>query len=163
MRPISADLARQLQKATAALPTETAVAAAEGAAITPREAVLEAMFLVAAVDGHVSTLEVAQFAEGVEAVLGADADGDVQALVRKMADRLSEEGWQKRLASVERALVGTEHAEQAYRLAASVAFVDDAIEHAEAAALEALAGAFGISDDRAHAIMGEVRAELFGD
>jgi tellurite resistance protein len=66
----------------------------------------------------------------------------------------------KTIASI---LAGTEHAEQAYRLAASVAFVDDHVEHAEAAALDSFARALGIDDGRAHEIMREVRAELFGD
>jgi hypothetical protein len=48
-------------------------------------------------------------------------------------------------------------------MAASVAFVDDTIEDAEAKALDALAHALGIADDRAHAIMAEVHAELFGE
>jgi hypothetical protein len=64
--------------------------------------------------------------------------------------------------AVAHAIEGSGKAEGAFRIAVGVAFIDDDVAHAEAAALEAFARNLGISDDRAHAIMGEVREELFG-
>jgi hypothetical protein len=43
-----------------------------------------------------------------------------------------------------------------------VAFVDDNVVHAEAAAIDALAGALGIPADDSQRILGEVQEELFG-
>jgi tellurite resistance protein len=165
MRELSPEIVEQLvehlNRAAAGTPARDKPAEGAPVTATVREAIVETGFLVAAVDGDVSPLELVQFAEAVEAVFGADADA--QTLVKRMADRLGTDGWARRVAAVHEAIAGTEHAETAYRLAAAVAFVDDMIEHAEAAALEALARAFGLSEQRAHAIMTEVRTELFGD
>jgi tellurite resistance protein len=166
MRELSPEIAEQLreqlERAALGRPARTFGDGAAGAAGSPAEGVVEAMFLLAAVDGRVTTLEVAQFAEGVETVLGADAPADIEELVKSLAARLATEGWDRRLAAVKQSLAGSSLAETAYRLAAAVAFVDDVIEHAEAAALEALASALGIGEERAAAILREVRADLFG-
>lgn len=126
-----------------------------------REALVETAFLIGAVDGEVSPLEIAQFGEAIESAFG-ESDVDVQAMLAKMSSRLEAEGWDKRMKAVARALEGSHKTEGAYRIAVGVAFIDDDVAHAEAAALEAFARALGIADDRAHAIMGEVREELFG-
>jgi hypothetical protein len=49
----------------------------------------------------------------------------------------------------------------AFRLAAGVAFVDDHVAHAEAAALEAMASALAISADESQEILYDVREALF--
>jgi tellurite resistance protein len=166
MRELSPEIAEQLraqlERAAAGRPARASSEGAAAPAGSARDAIVEAMFLLAAVDGRVTPLEVAQFADGIEAAFGADAEADVEALVARLADRLAAEGWERRLAAVKAALAGTEHAETAYRLAAAVAFVDDTIEHAEAAALEALGGALGVDADRAQALLRDVRVELFG-
>jgi tellurite resistance protein len=127
-----------------------------------RDALIESAFLLAAVDGHVSELEAAQFGEAVESALGR-VEADPSALMKRFADALAKEGWETRMNAVARALAGTEHAERAYRVAAGVAFVDDTVESREADALDSFAGALGLSAERAHEIMAEVRSELFGD
>jgi tellurite resistance protein len=167
MRELSPEIAEQLreqlERAAAGRSARSYGDKAEKArGVSARDGVIEAMFLLAAVDGKVTTLEVAQFADGIDSAFPDDTEADVEALVKHLAERLAKEGWDRRLAAVKEALHGTDLAETAYRCAASVAFVDDVIEHAEAAALEALAGALGIPTDRAQAILREVRTELFG-
>ena len=160
MRELSPETVKQLYDQL----ERTAVAArAEAASALVRDAMIEAVFLVAAADGKVTPLEIAQFADAVEAIHHGGPDGDADALVTRMAERLQGEGPAARMAAVEAALVGSEHREAAYRMAASVAFVDDTIEDAEAKVLDGLARGLGIADDRAHAIMDEVHRELFGD
>ena len=154
MRELSPDVVKQL--------LEQLDKARPAGAAGVREAMIEITFLVAAVDGKVTALEVAQFAEAVETIFGAGADGDTDVLVGRMAERLAKEGWGPRMAAVEKALAGSEHRETAYRLAAGVAFVDDTIAEAEAEALDRLARGLGISGERADVIMTEVHDELFG-
>jgi hypothetical protein len=156
-------LEKELRLATAG---RSASAGTDGSAATapaPRRAVIEAAFLLAAVDGEVTPMEIAQFAEGVEEAMGAEASLDVEAMVKEMAEQLAKDGWDKRLAALKSALEGSPDGEMAYRLAASVAFVDDTVAHAEAAALVAMASAFGISEERSRALMEEVRRDLFGE
>ena len=157
-----AQLVEQLNDIAAGSPAAQAAKPGAGDDVGVREALVEIAFLVAAVDGEVSPLEVAQFGGAIEAAFGDDNDLDVKAMLAQMASRLEAEGWDKRMKAVARALAGSKDAESAYRIAVGVAFVDDDVAHAEAAALEAFARALGVSDDRAHAIMGEVREELFG-
>ncbi len=158
-----AQLVDQLNKIGKGTTTEETAKPGAGDDVAIREALLETAFLVAAVDGEVSTLEIAQFGDALDAALGDSTDRDASSLLKELSTRLEREGWDKRMKAVARAIEGTPHAEAAYRVAVGVAFVDDTVAHAEAAALEALARALGVADDRAHAIMSEVRKELFGD
>jgi len=155
-----AQLVEQLNDIAMGTSAEQAAKPGAGDDVDVREALVEIAFLIAAVDGEVSPLEVAQFGEAIESAFG-ESDVDVKAMLAKMSSRLEAEGWDKRMRAVARSLAG-KNAERAYRIAVGVAFIDDDVAHAEAAALEAFANNLGVSDDRAHAIMGEVREELFG-
>lgn len=127
------------------------------------EATVETMFLMAAVDGDLGEDELAQLSASVEAF--ADLEGrppvDVGGMLVKMNERLEAEGWNKRLASVSSRLRDPESRSFAFRLAAGVAFVDDHVAHAEAAALEALAGALHLSSEESQEILYDVRETLF--
>jgi tellurite resistance protein len=155
-------LVEQLNKIAAGSSAAQAAQPGEGGEVAVRDAFVETAFLIAAVDGEVSALELGQFGGAIDAAFGDGNDLDATAMLTQMSKRLEGEGWDKRMKAVARALEGSDHAETAYRIAVGVAFVDDSVAHAEAAALEALGRALGLSDDRAHAIMGEVRNELFG-
>ena len=130
------------------------------------EATVEAMFLMAAVDGEISEQELAQLSASVDAFSSLDTRGprrvEAGPLLSAMNDRLEKDGWNQRLASVAERLQGQEARTFAFRLAAGVAFVDDHVGHAEAAALEALASAFHISSDESQEILYDVRDSLFG-
>lgn len=129
------------------------------------EATVEAMFLMAAVDGNLGEEELAQLAASVDAFASLDEPRkkkvDVGAMLVVLNQRLDEEGWTKRLASVAARLRDRESRAFAFRLAAGVAFVDDHVAHAEAAALEAMAAALAIGADESQEILYDVRETLF--
>jgi tellurite resistance protein len=127
-----------------------------------RDAIVEAMFLLAAVDGDISAAEIRQFGKAASQVADGLSDEQLDSLVSDVADALRREGWDRRLRAAADALRGKPSAEIAYRLATAVAFVDDEVAHAEAAALDALAAALGLSAERAHELMTEAHRELFG-
>ena len=127
------------------------------------EATVEAMFLMAAVDGDLSDNELAQLAASVDAFaeLGGKKKVDAGPLLVKMNALLEKEGWNARLAAVAGRLRVPESRAFAFRLAAGVAFVDDHVAHAEAAALEAFASALQIGSDESQEILYDVRESLF--
>lgn len=132
------------------------------------EATVEAMFLMAAVDGDLGEDELAQLAASVDAFGSIDAPPrakpiDTTKLLAALNEKLAADGWNKRLAAVAARLADREARAFAYRLAAGVAFVDDHVAHAEAAALEAFAGAFGLDADETQEILYDVREALFSD
>lgn len=128
------------------------------------EATVEAMFLMAAVDGDVSEQELAQLAASVDAFSSFDGEWrkrvDANRLLVTFNEKLAD-GWNKRLAAVAERLRDREARTFAFRLAAGVAFVDDHVAHAEAAALEALASALHIGADESQEILYDVRDSLF--
>lgn len=129
------------------------------------EATIEAMFLMAAVDGDLSKEELAQLAASVDAFAALDGPAakavDAGKLLVDFNEKLEQDGWNKRLAAVAARLSDREARAFAFRLAAGVAFVDDHVAHAEAAALEAMASAFHISADDSQEILYDVRETLF--
>jgi hypothetical protein len=131
------------------------------------EATVEAMFLMAAVDGDLSSEELSQLAASIEAFAslerkpGAATKVDTPKLLLALNDKLAQDGWNRRLAAVASRLADHESRAFAFRLAAGVAFVDDHVAHAEAAALEAMASALGISADESQEILYDVREALF--
>ena len=82
--------------------------------------------------------------------------------LEELGARLSRDGWKGRLDSLAPRLPTRESRAFALRLAAGVAFVDDNVVHAEAAAIDALCAALGIAADESQVILGEVHEELFG-
>ncbi len=141
------------------------VASAERARADEFEAILEAMFLMAAVDGVVASEEVGQLAASVQAIIdttGGKMHLDLAPTLDELASRLERDGWKARLDTLAARLPTPEARSFAFRLAAAVAFVDDNVVHAEAAAIDALAGALGIAGDDSQRILGEVQEELFG-
>jgi hypothetical protein len=128
-------------------------------------ATIEAMFLMAAVDGEISDEEVAQLSASIQAISDMH-DGpkmELQATLDELNGKLARDGWNGRLESVAQRITTDEGKSFAFRLAAGVAFIDDHVAHAEAAAIDALAGALGLSSEDSQAILQEVSADLFGD
>jgi tellurite resistance protein len=129
------------------------------------EASVEAMYLMAAVDGDVSAEELAQLAASVDAFTSLEAKAgpavDTAKLLVVLDAKLEAEGWNKRLAVVAARLRDPEARAFAFRLAAGVAFVDDHVAHAEAAALDAMASALALSADESQEILYDVREALF--
>jgi hypothetical protein len=141
------------------------LADAERARADEFEAILEAMFLMAAVDGEIAPDEVGQLAASVQAIVdttGGHLKLDLGPAMDELGARLARDGWKARLDTLARRLPSAESRTFAFRLAAAVAFVDDNVVHAEAAAIDALAAALGIPADDSQRILGEVQEELFG-
>lgn len=134
------------------------------------ESTVEAMFLMAAVDGDLAAEELAQLAASIDAFASLEGTSgdmsrsklDPSKMLLAMNDRLGKEGWNNRLAAVAARLTDPESRAFAFRLAAGVAFVDDHVAHAEAAALVAMASALKISADVSKEICCDVREALFG-
>lgn len=128
------------------------------------EATLETMFLMAAVDGVVQREELEQLAASFQAVVDMhQVKGlDLQALLDAFNEKLARDGWRARLDACAQRIVNPDARSFAFRLAAGVAFVDDHVAHAEAAAIEALASVFGLARAESQEILDEVHAELFG-
>jgi hypothetical protein len=141
------------------------LAAAERARADEFEAMLEAMFLMAAVDGEIAKEEVGQLAASVQAIVDTshgDFRIDLAQILDELTARLARDGWKVRLDSLAGRLPTPESRTFAFRLAAGVAFIDDHVAHAEAAAIDALAGALGVGSEDSQRILGEVQEELFG-
>jgi hypothetical protein len=141
------------------------LAAAERARADEFEAILETMFLMAAVDGEIAKDEVGQLAASVQAIVdtsGGHLRVDLQPALDELAARLARDGWKARLDSLAARLPTIESRSFAFRMAAGVAFVDDNVVHAEVAAIDAIAAALEIGSDESQRILAEVQEELFG-
>lgn len=127
-------------------------------------ATIEAMFLMAAVDGEISEEEMAQLAASIQAIhdMHAIEGMELDKTIQELNEKLARDGWNGRLEAVSKRITTDEGKAFAFKLAAGVAFVDDHVAHAEAAAIDALANALGLSSDESQAILREVSDELFG-
>jgi tellurite resistance protein len=128
------------------------------------QATVEAMFLMAAADGHVAEDEIGQLSASIEAIADRQVLDrlELHRLLAELDRVLARDGFEARLADVARRIRTDDGRAYAFRLAAGVAFVDDVVEHAEAAAIEAFAAALDIDADESQATLREVYAELFG-
>jgi hypothetical protein len=127
-------------------------------------ATVEAMFLMAAVDGHISRPELEQLAASIQAIIDMHAAPglDIESTLEELNEKLARDGWRGRLEKISQRIQSPDGRAFAFRLAAGVAFVDDHVAHAEAAAIDALAGALGLDRDESQDILHEVHDELFG-
>jgi tellurite resistance protein len=128
-------------------------------------ATVEAMFLMAAVDGHISGSELEQLAASIQAIIDMHAAPglNIESTLEELNEKLARDGWRSRLERVGERIQTPDGRAFAFRLAAGVAFVDDHVAHAEAAAIDAFAGALGLDRDESQDILHEVHDELFGD
>jgi tellurite resistance protein len=128
------------------------------------EATIEAMFLMAAVDGDITDAELGQLAASCQAMIDVSGARPVEIgkLLATLNKQLAAEGWKARLDAVAARLKGDEARSFAFRLAAGVAFVDDHVAHAEAAAIDALAAALSLSPEESQELLSDVQETLFG-
>jgi tellurite resistance protein len=126
--------------------------------------IVEAMFLMAAVDGVIADEEIDKLAEGIRHLSGTGAvdDGRLMRWLDQLRECLDADGWSRRLREATAKLKSPESREKAFRLAVAVAMVDDYVAHAEAAAIDALAAELNLTGDDATRILREVQQELFG-
>lgn len=125
---------------------------------------VELMFLMAAVDGSIEVDELTQLHQGIEGFAGEEllSGVDIGGALDEMDRALAEEGWQARLQAAAGSLHSDEIRRIGFRLAATVAFVDDFVANAEAAGIEAMARALKIDDGESQTILREVHETLFG-
>jgi hypothetical protein len=138
---------------------------AERAQADEFEATIEAMFLMAAVDGDVAKDEVDQLAASLQAIVDTTEGTRTMGLEETLSElnaKLARDGWKGRLDSVVQRLPSHEARAFAFRLAAGVAFVDDVVAHAEAAAIDAFAAGLRIPSEESQEILVEVQDMLFG-
>lgn len=125
-------------------------------------AIIELMFLMAAVDGQVAEEEVKQLQASLEAL--ADIQGieglDVDDTLSELGARLDRDGWRARVQAAARRLTSDDARSFAFRLSVGVAFVDNFVASAEAAAIDVVAEALDLSRDDALLIMREVSEVL---
>jgi len=128
------------------------------------DATIEAMFLMAAVDGEVSPEEIGQLEASIAALVDMEVAHDLKLrdTLAHLNAKLAAEGWRARLDDVARRLPTDDGKAFAFRLAAGVAFVDDEVAHAEAAAIEAFAATLSLSTEESQQILRDVHEELFG-
>jgi hypothetical protein len=137
---------------------------AERAQAEEFEATIEAMFLMAAVDGEVAREEVDQLAASIQAICdttGATHAMELGSTLTELNARLARDGWKARLDAVVGRLKTPEARAFAFRLAAGVAFVDDNVAHAEAAAIDAFSAALKLSSAESQEILVDVQEMLF--
>lgn len=126
-------------------------------------AIVEVMFLMAAVDGEISDEEVDELRASVHALQDMQTVGEIRLdeTMRDLAKKLAVDGWNARLRDAASRIRAPEAKEFAFQLAAGVAFVDDFVAHAEAAAIDSLAQALGLDKEESQALLREVHETLF--
>ena len=128
-------------------------------------AIVELMFLMAAVDGDIADEEVQELHASVMALEDIEAiEGgiDLGAVIEDLSDKLEKDGWRHRLTSACQRIRAPEARSFAFQLAAGVAFVDDFVAHAEAAAIDSLAQALELPKAESQHLLRDVHASLFG-
>lgn len=126
-------------------------------------AIVEVMFLMAAVDGEISDEEVDELRASVYALSDMRAVGDIRLdeTMKSLGEKLAQDGWKTRLREAASRIRAPEAKCFAFQLAAGVAFVDDFVAHAEAAAIDSLAQALGLEKEESQGLLREVHETLF--
>ena len=127
-------------------------------------AIVELMFLVAVVDGEVADDELQELQASVSALADMEAVGvpELRATIDELTEKLAAEGWKARLENAASRVRAPAARHFAFQLAAGVAFVDDFVAHAEAAAIDSLARALDLSKAESQQLLRDVHATLFG-
>jgi tellurite resistance protein len=110
------------------------------------EAVVECAFLVAHADGDFDDTEQAAFQHVVvTACAGAVAERQVSALLADLHDQLVEDGVDKRIQMVARAITREDHAREVLRVASLLAHVSGGVSPVEHEVLDKLATEFKLT------------------
>jgi tellurite resistance protein len=111
------------------------------------EAVVEGAFLVANADGDFDGTEQAAFQHVVvSACEGRVAERQVSALLADLHDQLGEDGLQKRIELVARAITREDHAREVLRVSSLLAHVSGGVSPVEREVLDKLAAGFKLTD-----------------
>jgi tellurite resistance protein len=111
------------------------------------EAIVESAYLVANADGQFDAAEQSAFSHVVIAASGGlVAERQVRALLADLADLLLEDGLEKRVEMVGRAVARPDHAREVLRVAALLALVSGGASSAERGVMSRLSGRFGLDE-----------------
>lgn len=125
------------------------------------ESLVEASYLVASADGVLDDDEREAFAQVViEACGGAVDETQVLNLLRDLRDQLEEDGLDKRIAELSRAVVKQEHQLEVLRIAGLLAHVSGGVSHVEQKVLTKLAEAFQLGEAGVNSALDAVRLAL---
>ncbi|HHH30999.1 MAG TPA: hypothetical protein ENK57_22005 [Polyangiaceae bacterium] len=127
-------------------------------------AIVELMFLMAAVDGEVADDELQELQASVHALSDMEAvdPPELTSTITGLTERLEAEGWKARLEDAASRVRAPDAKEFAFQLAAGVAFVDDFVAHSEAAAIDALARALDLGKAQSQALLRDLHEMIFG-
>ena len=127
------------------------------------EAVVESAYLVAQVDGSFDDEEREAFQHVVLAACeGTVAARQVTALLTDLSDQLAEDGIDKRIRMVARAITRPEHALEVLRVAALLAHASGGVNASESDVLSKLAREFQLGPDALATALKEVEQALGG-
>lgn len=125
------------------------------------ESVLESAFLVANADGHFDEVERKAFVRVVrDACEGAVGDAQIEALLSDLDDLLTEDGLDKRIEMVGRAIVRPEHGEEVLRIAGLLAYVSAGVSDVERGVLDKLCSRFGLAPRILQRVLAEVASAV---
>ncbi len=127
------------------------------------ESIVEGAYLVATADGVFDEEERRAFERIVTAACGgAVAQGHIADLIADLADQLSEDGLETRLARLGQGLGRKEHAQEVLRIAALIAQVSEDVSEVERSVLEKLALACKLESSEIDVALADVQTALHG-
>jgi tellurite resistance protein len=127
-------------------------------AIALFEAIVEGAYVVANADGVFDEDERRTFEQVVVAACGGTvAPSQIAALVHDLGDQLEEDGADRRIEMIGRAVTKREHAKEVLRIAALLAHASEDVSAVERAVLTKLANRFGIDPGEVDAALAEAR------
>jgi len=152
----------QLRAAAQRGSVELSEAAADEAVVEEYRPLCEAMYLMMAADGDVSTEEREVLGGAMRNLSGGALDGEIiERMLEAAVKRSTDEGRRERLDAVVAELSKDRaRAEVAFVLAAAIAFADDTIADEENDVLDAIAEGLGIDESRADELLDAVEKDL---
>lgn len=127
------------------------------------EALVESAYLVGNADGEFDPAEKSAFVHVVLAACsGLVAERQVRALLADLADQLAQDGLDKRIEMVGRAVHRPEHAREVLRVAALLASVSGGVSEVERRVLYQLAHRFGLDETALSRALSEASSVLDG-
>lgn len=127
------------------------------------EAIVEAAYVVANADGVFDDDEKQTFERVVAGACGgAVASQAIAALVSDLADELREDGLERRIEAIAKAVTKKEHAQEVLRIAALLAQASEDVSAVERDVLERLAVRFGLESGAVDAALADVKSALSG-
>jgi len=125
------------------------------------EAIVEGAYVVANADGVFDDEERRTFEKVVVAACGGTvAPQQIAALVSDLGDQLEEDGIDRRVEIIARAVTKKDHAREILRIAALLAYVSEDVSEVEREVLGKLARQFGIEPGAVDTSLAEARAAL---